>query len=68
MSLKAFHIAFVTASVLLLLVLSGWCFGNFRADGAISQAVWGSVCLVAIGGMLVYGRYFLRKFKNISYL
>lgn len=68
MSLKAFHVVFVTASVLLLLGLAGWCFGNYRADGAASQLVWAGVCLVATVGMLVYGRYFLRKFKHISYL
>ena len=68
MSLKAFHIVFVTASVLLLLVLAGWWMGNYRADGAASQLVWAVACLAATVAMLVYGRYFLRKFKNISYL
>jgi hypothetical protein len=68
MSLKAFHVVFVTASVLLLLVLAGWCFGNYRTDGALSQLAWAGVCLAATVAMLVYGRYFLRKFKNISYL
>jgi hypothetical protein len=68
MSLKAFHVVFVTASVLLMLVLAGWCFGNYRADGASSQLVWTGACLAATIVLLVYGRYFLRKFKDISYL
>lgn len=68
MSLKAFHIVFVTASVLLLLVLAGWCFGNFREDGLAVHALWGSLSVAASAGMVVYGRLFLRKFKNISYL
>lgn len=68
MSLKAFHVVFVTASVLLLLVLAGWCFGNYRDDGSPSQLAWAGVCLAGTLVMLVYGRYFLRKFKDISYL
>jgi hypothetical protein len=68
MSLKAFHIVFVTASVLLLLVLAGWCFGNYREDGATIHLVWGSLSVAASSGMVAYGKLFLRKFKNISYL
>lgn len=68
MSLKAFHIVFVTASVLLLLVLAGWCFGNYREDGATVQLVWGSLSVAAAAGMVAYGKLFLRKFKHISYL
>ncbi len=68
MSLKAFHIIFVTLSSLLLLVLGGWCFGNYREDGSVSHIVWGCISLAASAGMVVYGRLFLRKFKHISYL
>lgn len=68
MSLKAFHIVFVTASVLLLLVLAGWCVGNYRADGSAVHLVWAALSLVTSAGLLVYGKVFLRKFKHISYL
>jgi hypothetical protein len=68
MSLKAFHIVFVTASVLLLLVLAGWCFGNYREDQSAVHLVWGALSIAASAGMVAYGKLFLRKFKNISYL
>lgn len=68
MSLKTFHLVFVTASVLLLLVVAGWCFGNYRDDGASSHLLWGILSLAASAGMLVYGKVFLKKFKHISYL
>jgi hypothetical protein len=30
--------------------------------------VWGSLSVAASAGMVAYGKLFLRKFKNISYL
>lgn len=68
MSLKAFHIVFVSLSVLLMLVLAGWCFGNYRQDGGAANLVWGGLALVAAAGLVVYGRIFLKKLKHISYL
>lgn len=68
MSLKAFHLVFVTASVLLMLGLTAWCFGNYRRSDSTMDLVWGAVALASAGALLVYGRYFLRKLKHISYL
>ena len=68
MSLKAFHIVFVTVCILLMLVVAGWCFGNYREDGASKDLVWGVVSLLVAAGLAVYGKVFLKKFKNISYL
>jgi hypothetical protein len=68
MSLKTFHLVFVTASVLLLLVLTGWSWGNYRTDPSAIHLIWAGLSLVAAVGLLVYGKIFLRKFKNISYL
>lgn len=68
MSLKAFHIVFVSVSVLLMFVVAGWNFGNYRDSGTSMDLVWGIVSLVAAAALLVYGKLFLRKFKNVSYL
>jgi hypothetical protein len=68
MSLKAFHLFFVTVCVLLMLVVAGWCFGNYRMDGSGRDLAFGVLSLVAAIGMLVYGRLFLRKSKSISFL
>jgi hypothetical protein len=68
MSLKAFHIFFVTVSVLLTVVVGTLNLGAWRNGGEMSSLVqaiaWYGSALV----LLAYGRYFLRKFKNISYL
>ena len=68
MSLKAFHLVFMSASIMLMLTLSGWCFSNYRDGGGTSELVWTGAALVASLGMVVYTRYFLRKLKHISYL
>jgi len=68
MSLKAFHVVFVTVSILLTLVVSSWCFGNYRDGGSVRDLVGGIVSLLAGCGLAIYGKVFLKKFKNISYL
>ncbi len=68
MSLKAFHIVFVTASVLLAFGVSARAFVNYSELHRGIDLSAGIGSLVAGVGLLVYGRYFLRKLKNISYL
>ncbi len=69
MSLKALHIVFILASMLLCAAFGAWAVVNFEAQGGGTLAktyVAGSAAgLVAL---LVYGVYFLRKLRNVSYL
>jgi len=68
MSLKAFHIVFVATSVLLMLGLAGYSFREYRTSGSDMALLWAGLAILAAGGLLVYGRYFLRKLKHISFL
>lgn len=68
MSLKAFHVVFIVASVGLCLLMAGWSFGNYRTNGALSDLVWAFGASASALGLLVYGRVFLSKLRNISYL
>jgi len=68
MSLKAFHIVFVIVCVLLMFVIAGWNFGNYRDGGSGNDLTWGIASLGVAAILLVYGKIFLRKFKNVSYL
>lgn len=68
MSLKAFHLVFVTASVLLMLGVAGWCLAQYNEGGQASQLVWAAVSLICAAGLVVYGRIFLKKLKHISFL
>lgn len=71
MSLKMLHVVFVTASVLLAGGFSAWSFHNYLGmEGGGSRLDLTIGILSALTGfaLLVYGKYFLRKLKNISYL
>ena len=68
MSLKAFHIVFVMASVALCLLLAVWGFGQFREGAGASALVLSGLGAMGAVGLVVYGRYFLRKLRHISYL
>jgi len=69
MSLKAFHVVFITAASALAFGFGVWLIKEYRApEGGTSDLVFG-ICSLAVGvGLLVYERYFVRKLKNVSYL
>ncbi len=68
MSLKAFHILFITVSVLLALGFSIWGIYDYRTEGnwvSLALAAGSLLCGVVL---VVYGRWFLRKLKKTGYL
>ena len=69
MSLKAFHIIFITCSTLLAFGFGAWMLDRYSTEThARVDLAGGIVSLLAGVGLIVYGRYFLKKLKNISYL
>ena len=64
MSLKAFHLAFISLSTLIAFGFGAWTFietsGNFT--------VYGFLSFLSGVGLIVYGVKFLKKFRDISYL
>jgi len=68
MSLKAFHIVFVAASVILMAFLCGWSFLSYQETHSTEYLVWSLCAASAVIGLVAYGRYFLRKLRNISFL
>jgi hypothetical protein len=61
MSLKAFHLIFVTSLTTLSLGFTGWAF-------ATGHIIFGVLGLLAAALVVYYGIYFLKKLKKISYL
>lgn len=61
MSLKAFHLIFVTLLTTLSFGFAGWAFAS-------GKTVFGAMGIVAGILVIVYGIYFLKKLKKISYL
>lgn len=64
MSLRAFHIVFVTVSTLLFAFLALWAF-VLAADRTATVTTLGVVSLAGLLGMPVYGVYFYKKVRNI---
>ncbi len=61
MSLKAFHLIFVTLLTALSFGCAAWAF-------AVGKPVFGGTAAVAGILVIIYGVYFLKKLKKISYL
>jgi len=69
MSLKAFHVIFITASSLMLFGFGAWMFRAYRGpEGVGSDLAWAVGATVAGVSLLVYEGFFLKKLKNVSYL
>ncbi len=69
MSLKAFHLLFITASSALAVGCGVWGLRNFfSSDGRTSDLLFGLGALVVGIGLIFYERYFLKKLKQVSYL
>jgi hypothetical protein len=64
MSLKGFHIVFVTVSTLLCVFLALWAF-LITPEKSTMSAVLGSIGLVGSILMPCYGFYFYRKITHI---
>ena len=64
MSLKTFHIIFITMAVLLCLVFGGWCLGSDYGRGHAGYAISGYVSFVFAVLLVVYEIVFLKNFKE----
>jgi len=68
MSLKAFHIIFIAASTLLAFGFGAWWLVQFFNDGKLLELLFAILSALAGAALIFYGRYFLKKLKDISYL
>jgi hypothetical protein len=69
MSLKAFHIFFITASSALAFGFGAWeVKGFFSPEGRGVDLAFGIASFLVGVGLILYGRYFLKKLKNVGYL
>ena len=66
MSLKAFHLVFVTAAMALAFGCAIWALKDYWSPGgAPSDLAFGLGSLAAGGGLIVYERFFLKKLKGV---
>ena len=64
MSLKGFHVVFVTASVLLAFGFALWCFEAAPEPGAGRLAAGAASVLVGLG-LIGYEAWFLKKMRSL---
>lgn len=69
MSLKAFHLIFVTAAIALAIGCGIWGLKDYwSADGGLGDLLFGIGSFAAAIGLIIYERYFLKKLKKVRYL
>jgi hypothetical protein len=65
MSLKAFHVIFISISVLLCLGFGAWCISSDYARGRTAYTIAGYVSFSLCVLLVLYEVWFLRKFKDL---
>ena len=69
MSLKAFHLIFVSAASALAFGCAVWAFKNYWSPGGhTSDLLFGIGSVLAGVALIFYERYFLKKTKDVGYL
>ena len=66
MSLKAFHVIFISAAVLLALWLGVWAWDQRQAVGGGGFLALSCGAFAAAAGLVVYEVWFLRKTRKVS--
>lgn len=64
MSLKGFHVVFVTASVLLAFGFALWCF-EAQPEPGTGRLVAGAVSVLVGLGLVGYEAWFLKKMRSL---
>jgi hypothetical protein len=64
MSLKGFHVVFISASVLLAFLLAAWCFGS-AGEGGAGRTVAGLLAVAAGLGLAGYEAWFVRRMRRL---
>jgi len=65
MSLKTFHLFFVTVSTLFGAAFAAWCLRQFRLDQNAAHLVWAAVSVVGSAALVYYGTRFLHKMRGV---
>ena len=69
MSLKTFHLVFVTAACALAFGCAVWALQNYRSpEGRLGDLLFAVGSVLAGAALIAYERYFLKKTKDVGYL
>ena len=68
MSLKAFHLVFIMASILLAFGFAAWSIVHYSEHRLFVDLVYAAGSLLAGVAMIRYSKFVLKKLKHIGYL
>jgi membrane protein CcdC involved in cytochrome C biogenesis len=68
MSLKAFHVVFISLSILLSMGIGGWGIQSYFSDSNDVGILVGLFFLLLGLSLVYYERKFILKFKHVGYL
>ena len=68
MSLKSFHIVFVSVSILLTVGFGLWAVRDYQAAGDRTSLYMGLGSFLVTILLAIYGVWFLKKLKGFSYI
>ena len=68
MSLKAFHVLFISLSIVLSFGVAGWGVQSYVSDSNSVGILVGIFFILTGIGLGFYEMKFIRKFKHVSYL
>lgn len=68
MSLKAFHVVFIAAALVLAGWTGWWSWDRWQAGAGGGSLALAVTCGAALVALVVYGAWFLRKTRGVSYL
>ena len=69
MSLKAFHVVFITAASAMSFGCGIWALkGYWSPGGTVAELLAGLGSILAAAALIAYERYFLKKTKDVGYL
>ena len=66
MSLRVFHIFFISISAALMFGFGFWCFSDFSAAKGPTYQLMGSFCFLSGISLTAYGFWFLRKTRDLK--
>ena len=65
MSLRAFHLFFISLSAVMAAFCSAWAFSQYRVDHQLIYVVGALASALSVGGLAAYGVAFQRKTRNL---
>jgi len=65
MSLRAFHLFFISLSAVMAAFCSAWAVSQYRMDHELIYGAGAAAAAVSVAGLAMYGVAFQRKTKNL---